>query len=132
MNEQSHDSLHADDEADWLDGLLRATPSAPIADDGFTARVLQRVTDSPSVAQLREELQRRKRQDLRFDWFSLVGAALGAAIALGGSTWPSADEMVVAIQALTALKPAAAQVVTPWLASLCTAAVLAYVMSRED
>ena len=132
MNEQSQDSWPADDQADWLEALLRATPSAPITDDGFTARVLQRLPASLSAAQVREELQRRKRHGWRLEWFSLVGAVAGGVIAFSAGQWPSADEMVAATQALMALKPAAAQLLVPWLASLCSAAVLAYVMSRED
>jgi hypothetical protein len=132
VNSLPTNTLSTESVGDWLDNLLRETSAAPIADDGFSARVMQRLPVAMTAAQVREVLERRTRQSQRYARFSLVGAVLGSVIAFWGSTWPSADEMVVAVQALMALKPVAAQVATPWLASLCTAVVLAYALARED
>lgn len=131
MNQASPPSWSADGQADWLDALLRATPAAPLPDDGFTARVMHRLPASLSAAQMRKELQRGKRQSWRFTWFSLIGAVLGGIIAFFGSHWPSPEETSASLTALLQFRPLAAQALTPWLASLFSAAVLAYVMSRE-
>lgn len=130
MNTQIHDPLHRQNDADWLETLLRESAPAPVADEGFSTRVMQHLPAQLTAQQAREQLQRRTRQELRFGWFSLIGAALGCGIAFWGSSWPSPDEMAATVNALMALRPVSIEALAPWLASLGSAAVLAYVLQK--
>ncbi len=131
MNNQAKPSLRGHDDADWLDALLRESRPMAIEDEGFSARVLQRLPAPLSPAQAREQLHSSARMDRRFEWFTLIGALAGSALAYGGSRWPDPDELAYAITALFELRAVSLQVLTPWLASLFSAAVLAYVMQRS-
>lgn len=130
MNTQTHDSLQRQDDVDWLETLLRESALAPVADDGFSTRLMQRLPAQLTAQQVREQLQRRTRQESRFEWFSLIGAVLGSAIAFWGSSWPSPDQMASTVNALMALQPVSIGALAPWLASLGSAAALAYVLQK--
>jgi hypothetical protein len=101
---------------DWLESALRSAAGPALADDGFTQRVMQRLP-APKAQRT-------------FERFTLIGALVGTAVAYLGSRWPSADEMTAAISALIELRPVTSQLLMPWLASLCSAAVLAWVLNR--
>ncbi len=101
---------------DWLESALRASGGPELADDGFTQHVMQCL---PAAKAPRT-----------FERFTLIGAVVGTGIAYLGSSWPSADDLVAAISAVVELKPVASQVLVPWAASLCSAAVLAWVLNR--
>jgi hypothetical protein len=131
MNIETDYSLSGHDDADWLDSLLRESRPSSIDDEGFSQRVMQRVPAPLSVAQVHEQLQMRARKDRRFEWFTLIGALAGSALAYWGNSWPSPDEMASAIVALVELRPVSLHVLAPWLASLLSAAVLAYVMQKD-
>ena len=131
MNIETDYSLSGHDPADWLDSLLRESRPSTIDDEGFSQRVMQGLPTPLSAAQVREQLQISARKNYRFEWFTLIGALVGSALAYWGNSWPSPDEMASAIVALLELRPAAVQVLAPWLASLLSAAVLAYVMQKD-
>jgi hypothetical protein len=131
MNIEIDYSLSGHDDADWLDSLLRESRPSTIADEGFSQSVMQRVPAPLSVAQVNEQLQMCARKDRRFEWFTLIGALAGSALAYWGNSWPSPDETASAILALHDFRPVSLQVLAPWLASLLSAAVLAYVMQKD-
>ncbi len=130
MNSPTHNSLQRQDDVDWLETLLHESAPAPVADDGFSTRVMQRLAAQLTAQQVREQLQRRTRQESRFEWFSLIGAVLGSAIAFWGCSWPSPQEMASAVNALMSLRPVSIGALAPWLASLVSAAALAYVLQK--
>ena len=131
MNDETDHSMRGHGDADWLESLLRESRPSAIHDEGFSARVMQRLPTSMSVAQVREQLEVAARHNRRFEWFTLIGAIAGSVLAYGGSSWPGPDEMASAIMILLALRPVPVQVLAPWLASLFSAGVLAYVMQKD-
>lgn len=130
MNSSQPDPWLSEGADDWLDALLRESLPAAIADDGFSARVMQHLAMQLGGAPAHSELKRSKQPKRYFEWFSLIGAVLGSAIAAWGSTWPSPDAISASVNALVTLRPVAIDPLMPWLASLCSAAVLAYVMHQ--
>jgi hypothetical protein len=101
---------------DWLESALRASAAPELADEGFTLRVMQRLPDA--------------KPQRTFERFTLIGAIVGTVIAYLGSGWPASDETVAAISAMVELHTVAVPVLLPWAASLCSAAVLAWVLNR--
>ncbi len=111
-------------EEDWLDTLLHDDAQRPIADAGFTERVMQRL---PAAATNLDPTS-----DRRFEYWTLVGAFLGSLMALLDGAWPDTETMAVSIASLGHLQPIHVQTLAPWLATLLVAAVLAYVMLEEQ
>jgi hypothetical protein len=131
MNIETDYSLSGHDDADWLDSLLRESRPSTIVDEGFSQRVMQRIPAPLSAAQVHEQLQISARRDRRFEWFTLIGALAGSALAYWGNSWPNPDETAYAMLALLDFRPVPLQMLAPWLASLLSAAVLAYVMQKD-
>ncbi len=131
MNTEFDHSLLGHDEADWLESVLLASRPGAIPDVGFSARVMQRLPGASSTAQVLEQLQIGARKDRRFEWFTLIGAMVGCALAHWGSNWPGPDDLASTIANLLDLRPVPIQALAPWLASLFSAAVLAYVLQQD-
>ena len=131
MNPETALSLPGHDEADWLESLLREACPGAIPDEGFSVRVMQSLPSPMSAAQAREQLEIAARRNRRFEWFTLIGAAAGCVLAYWGSHWPQSDQLASNIMALLDFRPVSVEVLAPWLASLFSAAVLAYVMQKE-
>ena len=117
--------------ADWLDELLLGARSAPVADEGFTARVMQQLPPRLTPAQLQEAVARSGRQSRRFELFTWVGAVVGSAVAFGAGNWLNADELNTAIAAMLELRPVSSQFLAPWLATIGSAALLAWVLQKS-
>ncbi len=131
MSTPFHDSRDSEASVDWLDTALWATRPEPIPDDGFSARVVRRLPVVLTPSQAQAELQRRARQGRRFERWTLAGAVAGGIIALSGGPWPTWTQMAASLSDLAALRLASTAALTPWLASLCSAAALAYVLHRD-
>jgi hypothetical protein len=110
-------------EDDWLDALLHDDASNPIADAGFTQRVMLRLPAANVIDSVR---------DRRFERWTLAGAVMGTLIAWLNSAWPDTEAMASSITSFIHLQPSNVQALAPWLATLLVAAVLAYVMLEEQ
>ena len=85
MNERLSKTTRNKDE-DWLDAALRSATPEPLADDGFTARVMQAVAwEEPAIVlpppEALERLRTRRRDERRWVRYSAMGGAVGAAAA---------------------------------------------------
>ena len=129
MNNEAEKS--SQDAADWLDELLLGAPSAPVADEGFTARVMKQLPTRLTPAQLQEAVTRSGRQSRRFEMFTWVGAVVGSAVAFGAGNWLNADELNTAIAAMLELRPVSSQFLAPWLATIGSAALLGWVLQKS-
>lgn len=76
MNSLPPNTLSGEEAPDWVDRLLRESCPAAVADDGFSARVMQRLPPLLTAEQVHQAFQRKTRQRRRFEWFSLIGAVL--------------------------------------------------------
>ena len=129
MNNEAEKS--SQDAADWLDELLLSARSAPVADEGFTARVMQQLPTRLTPAQLQEAVTRSQRQNRRRELFTWVGAIVGSAVAFGTGNWLNADELNAAIAAMLELRPVSSQFLAPWLATIGSAALLGWVLQKS-
>ena len=129
MNNEAEKS--SQDAADWLDELLLSARSAPVADEGFTARVMQQLPTRLTPAQLQEAVTRSQRQNRRLELFTWVGAIVGSAVAFGTGNWLNADELNAAIAAMLELRPVSRQFLAPWLATIGSAALLGWVLQKS-
>ena len=129
MNNEAEKS--SQDAADWLDELLLSARSAPVADEGFTARVMQELPPRLTPAQLQEAVTRSQRQNRRLELFTWVGAIVGSAVAFGAGNWLNADELNTAIAAMLELRPVSSQFLAPWLATIGSAALLGWVLQKS-
>ena len=128
----NHDAEKSSPDAtDWLDELLLGARLAPVADEGFTARVMQQLPTRLTPAQLQEAVARSGRQNRRFELFTWVGAIVGSAVAFGAGNWLNADGLNAAIVAMLELRPVNSQLLAPWLATIGSAALLAWVLQKS-
>ena len=131
MSTEINLSTRGQDKTDWLDSLLRESRPNAIEDEGFSAQVMQRLPLPLSVAKVCAQLKIGARKERRFEYFTLVGALVGSVLAYWGSSGSGPDELSYAIAALLDFRPVPVQVLAPWLASMFSALVLAYVMQKD-
>lgn len=57
MNDKHSDPMREDDAPEWLDELLHVTRPKPLADDGFSLRMMERIP-RPAIHSRPEEMFR--------------------------------------------------------------------------
>lgn len=117
---------HSQDD-DWLEQSLRTSRPAPLADDGFSERVLRSLPPLDAHTQWREALERRRLLDRRFLWLTGGGVVAGALAASVTVQWPDTQQLATAVLALLVdHRGQSGAAVMPWVMTLLCAGLLAF------
>lgn len=120
------------DTADWLDGLLYEARPRPLADDGFTARLMEKIPQPAGDSQSGDLPRLPARQGLDFYRSTLIGAVIGAAIACVTTSYAEWEALGNGILGVLGLQSFALGTLAPLLAAVGNAALLAYLFLENE
>lgn len=121
-----------DDTADWLDGLLYEARPQPLADDGFTARLMEKIPLPARYLQSGDLPRPPARKGPDFYRYTLNGAVIGGAIACATTSYAEWEALGNGILGIFGLQQSAAGALAPLLAAVGNAALLAYLFLENE